>query len=83
MAVDALWSGRGGRVVSRAQVAMRALLLALLQQRAEASGGGQRHGRGGPAGALEAQRCGWAGGKRRRPRKDLASIGSSRPNVPE
>ena len=41
MAVDALRSGRGGRAVSRAQVAMRALLLLLQQHRAEASGGDQ------------------------------------------
>ena len=37
---DAARNGQGGRELARAQVAMLLLLLALLHQRAEASGGG-------------------------------------------
>ena len=37
---DAARNGLHGREIARAQVAMRMLLLALLHQRAEASGGG-------------------------------------------
>ena len=39
MAVVALGSGRGGRALARAQVAMAALLLLLLLHRAVAGGG--------------------------------------------
>ena len=41
MAVVALRSGRSGRALARAQVAMAALLLLLLLHRAVAGGGGQ------------------------------------------
>ena len=39
MAVVALGSGRGGRVLARAQVAVAALLLVVLLHRAAAGGG--------------------------------------------
>ena len=41
MAAVALRSGRGGRVLARAHMAMAALLLLLLLHRAVAGGGGQ------------------------------------------
>ena len=66
----ALRIGRGACVLSRAHMAMRLLLLALLQHRAEASGGGQTRARGGSVGALPALGSMPAGGTQRGPEID-------------